>query len=30
MLFSIGVTLFILILGLNSIILWMRRKSEAH
>jgi len=30
MLFSIGVTLFILILGLNSIILWMRRKTEAH
>jgi phosphate transport system permease protein len=28
MLFSIGVTLFVLILGLNSLILWMRRRAE--
>jgi phosphate transport system permease protein len=28
MLFSIGVTLFVLILGLNSLILWMRRQAE--
>ncbi|MDR2519294.1 MAG: phosphate ABC transporter permease subunit PstC [Spirochaetaceae bacterium] len=29
MLFSIGITLFALILGLNSLILWMRRSAEA-
>jgi ABC-type phosphate transport system permease subunit len=28
MLFSIGVVLFVLILTLNSAILWMRRKTE--
>ena len=28
MLFSIGITLFILILGLNGLILWMRRRVE--